>query len=269
MKFETYLPSVGLRPYIRYFAIAENDRETEYKVFPSPGIVVGFQYRGQLACLHGNTENILASAGITGISNGYRTFKNSAHIGTVLVYFTETGFTHFVSHPAHLLFDLSLSLDTIFDRNSIMEVADKLAHSLTDGERIRIVESFLLSQLMDVQPDRLIGEAVRRIHQSKGTIRIKELGQQLFISQSPLEKRFRKTVGTSPKKFASIVRFQEVLDKLGRSKSLSDIFYDGSFFDQAHFIKDFKRFTGDTPENFKNSLSSSPSGESDTIVRDP
>lgn len=66
--------------------------ENEYKVFPSPGLVIGFQYKGQLAVLKNNSENKLNSAGITGITDGYKIFKNSADIGTVLVYFTEIGF---------------------------------------------------------------------------------------------------------------------------------------------------------------------------------
>ena len=112
----------------------------------------------------------------------------------------------------------------------------------------------MLSQLKDIQADKLIIEAVKIIYQTKGTIRIKELNERLFISQSPFEKRFRKLVGTTPKKFASIIRFNTVLDQLSHTKSLTDICYEYNFFDQAHFIKDFRQYTGDTPENFKRFL---------------
>jgi AraC-like DNA-binding protein len=97
-------------------------------------------------------------------------------------------------------------------------------------------------------------EAVNLIYQSKGTIKIKELSETLFISQSPFEKRFRKLVGTTPKKFASIVRFNTVLNNLNSAKSLTEICYENNFFDQAHFIKNFKQYTGDTPEQFKRFL---------------
>ena len=124
----------------------------------------------------------------------------------------------------------------------------------SDKQRIKIIEQFFLSQLKDIQTDKLIVEAVKLIYQSKGSIRIKELNEKLFISQSPFEKRFRKVVGTTPKKFASIVRFNTVLNTLGNAKSLTEICYENNFFDQAHFIKDFKQYTGDTPENFKRFL---------------
>lgn len=254
MKFDKYFPTEQLKPYIKYYVVSECLLENEYKVFPSTGLVIGFQYKGQLATIHQGTANKLASAGITGITDGYKAFKNSAGIGTILIYFTEIGYTNFASHPAHELFNLSLSLDHVFTRNSVAEVEEKLAMAATDKMRIKVVEQFLISQLKGIETDKLVVEAVKLIYQSNGNIRIKELNEKLSISESPFEKRFRKVVGTTAKKFASIVRFNTVLDHLNTSKSLTEICYENNFFDQAHFIKDFKQFTGDTPENFKRFL---------------
>jgi len=254
MKFEKHFPQEQLKPYIKYLVVSENELESEYRVFPSSGLVIGFQYRGQLATIRNNAESKLTSVGITGISDGYKVFRNSANIGTVLVFFTEVGFTHFASHPANELFNLSLSLEDIFEKGRVAEVEEKLAIATTDTQRVKTVEHFLLSQLKEIQADKLVVEAVRLIYQSKGTIRIQELIGKLFISQSPFEKRFRKIVGTTPKKLASIVRFNTVLGSFDHTKSLTEICYENKFFDQAHFIKDFKQFTGDTPENFKRFL---------------
>ncbi|MBP0905013.1 helix-turn-helix domain-containing protein [Mariniflexile gromovii] len=254
MKFEKHIPSDKLRPYIKYYVVSENDFEKEYKVFPSANLVIGFQYKGQLFNVRDNLEIKLSSSGITGVSDSYKTFKNSANIGTILIYFTEIGFAHFSSNPVNELFNLSISLDDIFTKTKVNEVEEKLTLASTDKQRIKITEQFLISQLKDFQSDKLIIEAVKLIYQSQGTIRIKELNEKLCISQSPFEKRFRKIVGISPKKFASIIRFNSVLDHLNKNKSLTEICYDNNFFDQAHFIKDFKQFTGDTPENFKRFL---------------
>jgi AraC-like DNA-binding protein len=254
MKFDKYFPAERLKPYIKYLVVSENELENEYKIFPSSGLVIGFQYKGKLSILKNNEESKLATAGITGISDSYKIFRNSADIGTILVYFTEIGFTHFASQPANELFNLSLSLDDIFNKNDIVELEEKLIMTTSDKNRIKAVEQFLLSQLKDLETDKLVSEAVRLIYQTNGTIQVKELNKKLFISQSPLEKRFRKVVGTTAKKFASIVRFNTVLDHLSETKSLTQICYENDFFDQAHFIKDFKQFTGDTPENFKRFL---------------
>ncbi|GAB2639953.1 hypothetical protein GCM10027035_37180 [Emticicia sediminis] len=101
MRFEKFIPTDQLKPYIKYVVVSENELENEYKVFPSSGLVIGFQYKGQLATINQNTENKLTSAGITGVTDSYKVFKNSTNIGTILIYFTETGFTHFASHPAN------------------------------------------------------------------------------------------------------------------------------------------------------------------------
>lgn len=254
MKFEKFIPTDNLKPYIKHFVLSENELENEYKVLPSLGLVIGFQYKGKLATIKEGQESNLSSAGITGIADSFKTFKNSAGTGTVLVYFTEIGFTHFATHPANELFNLSLSLENIFGKTKIAEVEENLTIASTDRQRIKIIEQFLFSQLKDVQTDKLIVEAVKLIYQSNGAIRIKELNEKLFISQSPFEKRFRKIVGTTPKKFASIVRLNTVLKNIKESKSLTEICYEYNFFDQAHFIKDFKQFTGDTPQNFKRFL---------------
>jgi len=254
MRFDKFIPTDQLKPYIKYFVVSDNELENQYKVFPSSGLVIGFQYKGQLSFIKEKNESKLNSAGITGVSDSYKIFKNSAGIGTVLIYFTEIGFTHFASHPANELFNLSLSLEDIFNKEGINEVEEKLFFATSDKQRIEAIEQFLLSQLKDCQTDKLIAEAVKLIYETKGTIRIKELNEKLSISQSPFEKRFRKTVGTTPKKFASIVRFNSVVDNIKNNKSLTTIYYENNFFDQAHFIKSFKQFTGDTPENFKRFL---------------
>jgi AraC-like DNA-binding protein len=74
--------------------------------------------------------------------------------------------------------------------------------------------------------------------------------EELHVSQSPLEKRFREAVGTSPKKFASIVRFKNLIRDRAPGSSLVELAYEGGFYDQSHFIKEFKNFTGDTPESY-------------------
>ncbi|GAB4037799.1 helix-turn-helix domain-containing protein [Spirosoma gilvum] len=252
MRFDKVIPVDSLKPYIKHFVISESTLETTYKIFPSTSLVIGFQYQGQLTAITEGQPNRLSTAGITGLSDHVKVFKNSADIGTILVFFSEVGLAFFTSCPANEPFNQSISLDTLFSRQTISETEEQLSLAQTDSERIRVVERFLLSQLKEIQRDKLIVEAVRLIYQSKGTIRISELSQKLATSQSPLEKRFRKLVGTTPKKFASIVRFNTVLNDLTTSpKSLTEICYEHNFFDQAHFIKDFRQFTGETPEQVK------------------
>lgn len=71
-----------------------------------------------------------------------------------------------------------------------------------------------------------------------------------------LERYFKKQIGISPKQLGKVIRLQASLQMLANQKNetLTEIAYENHFFDQAHFIKDFKQFTGETPEQFKRLL---------------
>ena len=250
MGFATYIPSDILKPYVKSFAIQETDNETMYKVLPDTCLVMGFQFKGKLSLLNNQEELKLSSSGISGITDHYKTFKNSAGIGTVLVFFKEAGAAIFFKQPVHELFRESLSLDNFILRSELLLLEEQLREAKTDKTRIKIIETFLIAQMNANEPDKLVFEALELIYKSNGNIRIKELMQRLHISQSPLEKRFRKTVGASPKKFASIVRFKYAIRNYKESDSLTGLGYEAGFYDQAHFIKEFKIFTGETPETF-------------------
>src|ERR1700743_3870190 len=119
MKFELHSACDRLQPYIKHFVISENDGGQTYKVLPDSSLVMGFQYGGRLAYVTEETEIALATAGITGLSNNYRIFKNTPQTGTVLVFFKETGAAHFIKQPLNELFGESLSLEHFFSLTEI------------------------------------------------------------------------------------------------------------------------------------------------------
>lgn len=253
MRFDSYIPCNILQPYVQSFAISEAKEENTYKVIPGTGLVIGFQFKGKLSLLEMDKETPLAVAGITGLQDAYRIFKSSPHIGTVLVYFKESGAYHFFKEPLHELFRESISLDHFMLRSELMILEERLNEAKNDRQRIAVVEQFLIARIKHTQPDTLVLQALAIIHKHKGDIRISNLVQQLHTSQSPLEKRFRRVVGTSPKKFASIVRLNYILQLHRAGTSLTATAYEAGYYDQAHFIKEFKTFTGDTPAfYFKN-----------------
>lgn len=249
-RFIQYIPSKILQPYIKYFAISENEAVEVYKVLPGTSLVMGFQFKGKLFQLNDGAENQLALQGITGLQHGYNIFKTQPNTGSVLVYFNETGASFFFKTPLHELFSQSLSLDHFIGKPILNELEERLCDAVNDAERISLTEQFLISQLRVSVQDTLVVEAIHQIYHSRGTIKMKELAANLYTSQSPLEKRFRKIVGASPKKFASIVRLQTAINISPDAKSMADIGYTAGYYDQAHFIKDFSRFTGQTPEQF-------------------
>ena len=146
-------------------------------------------------------------------------------------------------------FQESLSLDNFMLRSELLVLEEQLCEAGNDAKRIKLVENFLLLHITHTEPDPLVLSAITLIIQSRGDIRIRELMEKLNISQSPLEKRFRKVVGASPKKFATIVRARNVLVAMENGKH-DYAEYLSAFYDQAHFIKSFKKFAGVTPEQY-------------------
>ncbi|MXN92024.1 helix-turn-helix domain-containing protein [Flavobacterium sp. Sd200] len=250
MRFDLYSPCAALQPYIKYFAVSEQQEAQNYTVLPGTALVMGFQYRGILSQVEGNRVTALASAGITGLMDTYRVFKNSESIGTVLVYFKETGAANFFKIPLNELFSESVGMYNFIAPSTLENISNSLANAYTDAQRITVIEQFLISQLHSLSTDRLIEEAVRLITLTNGTMRIKELAQKLHISQSPLEKRFRKTVGATAKKFSSIIRIHSLIDFANNGNDIAYAAHNAGYYDQSHFIKDFKTFTGQTPEIF-------------------
>jgi len=250
MSFTTYIPIDILKPFVRSFAISENEKADSYKVLPDTSIVMGFQYSGKLSYSENNDDVPLSSAGITGLRDTYRIFNNSENTHTVLVLFSETGAGMFFNHSMHEIFGNSFSLDDLILRSQMDVIAEQLNEAITDFERISIVEKFLISRINHKTTDALVNVAVALIKQHAGNIKMTALAEKLNISQSQFEKRFRKLVGASPKKFASIVRLKHILNTSSKGSNLTELGLDAGYFDQAHFIKDFKSFTGETPEQF-------------------
>jgi len=244
-----FIPCDPLKQFIDRFVISEAEAESVYKVFPGTNVVIGFQFKGKLYQVNDGMSIPLSGSGVTGLSDTYKVFKNSAGIGTVLVYFKDGGASAFFREPIHELFGNSISLDNFTLRSELLLFEEQLSEADTHTDRIKVVEQFLLSRMKVDKPDMLVIRALNLIYERNGDIRISELSDHLNISQSPLEKRFRKIVGASPKKFASIVRFRHIL-KSHSCSSLTGIGLDAGFYDQSHFIKEFRKFTGETPDNY-------------------
>ena len=111
--FRSYPPGAALRPYVQCLAVQATLATATYRVLPTTGLVMGFQYRGSLACHANGTRTALAPAGITGICSQLRSFTNEPLTATVLVVFKEGGAAPFFRLPLHELFQHSVALDNL------------------------------------------------------------------------------------------------------------------------------------------------------------
>jgi AraC-like DNA-binding protein len=225
------------------------------RVLPGTSLAIAFRYKGQLGYIIDNKRNNLPTSIFSGLRKSVRLINYLQNTSTIIVQFKEAGASAFFKEPLHELFEESVSLDNFIASQKLSVIEERLSEATSNHQRIAIIEQFLLSILCFSKPDRIISDALAKIHSTKGNIRIKELTDTLFISQDAFEKRFRKVVGTTPKQFSSIVRLTSIIHNKQKNQSLFDSAFDVGYFDQPHFIKDFKHFTGQTPTDFFKSAS--------------
>lgn len=250
MNIETHIPTRSLSPFIKAFRIIESRDELVNRIVPDTSLVMAFRYKGQVSNLANDIKTDFPSFMVSGLRKSGRQINYSKDTGNILVIFKEAGANAFIREPLHELFEDSVSLDSFSGYQHLSIVEEQLAAATNNNQRIDLVEQFLLSKLYNQQPDKLILTALERIHIEKGMIRIKELANSLYISQDAFEKRFRRVVGVSPKQFSYITRMRSIVNDGRKSQRLTDIAFDAGYFDQPHFNKDFKLFTGQTPKDF-------------------
>jgi AraC-like DNA-binding protein len=255
MILNEYMPSGLLRPFIKAYRIVESRNELVNRVLPNTSLTIAFRFKGQLGYIIDNKRNNLPISTFSGLRKSVRLINYLQNTSTIIVLFKETGASAFFKEPLHELFEESVSLDNFITSQKISIIEERLAEVTSNKQRIAIIEQFLLSILSYHKPDRLISDALAKIHSTKGNIRVKELAEKLYISQDAFEKRFRKVVGTTPKQFSSIVRLNSLIYHKQKNQFLFDCALDGGYFDQPHFNKDFKQFTGQTPTDFFRSAS--------------
>lgn len=172
--------------------------------------------------------------------------------GSFVVRFHPNGFLPFTSIPIKEMENTPVPLEKLFG-NEGLHLENQILNASNSPERITIIEDFLLGMLKNKAViDRIVESTVETISTHNGQLSINELTIEMNQSRRFLARKFSSNVGLSPKQLSKIIRLQSALKTLleGDSDSLTDLAYENEYFDQAHFIKDFKEFTGLTPKEF-------------------
>ena len=250
LNIHAHLPGPQVSPFIKAYIVVESQHEWLSHVLPDTSVVMALRFRGNLHSESNGIKIDLPLSSISGLRKTSRTFQYSGHTGNILIIFKEAGLNAFFKAPVHELFGKNVSLDHFMKAGQVADFEEQLAAMRSSQQRIDLVERLLISQLQNYTCDPIILNSLHQLHQSKGSIRIRQLADSLYMSQDVFEKRFRRTVGTSPKQFSSILRLRNIVHVRHHHQSLSDIAFNAGYFDQAHFNKDFKLFTGQTPGDF-------------------
>lgn len=94
-------------------------------------------------------------------------------------------------------------------------------------------------------------QSIEKIIAKKGAITLKELSAQLNTSERSIERYFNKYIGLAPKFYSRIIRFAHIFELVKKhEQDWSAITYYAGYFDQSHFIRNFKEFTGEEPSAY-------------------
>lgn len=171
----------------------------------------------------------------------------------VAIRFKPGGWSAFARLPADESADVYLSLDMLWGAPVARELEDRLESAHTPQAAAFVLDSALLSRL--APPDHLtrLLYAVRQMQNGSIHLTIPDLADAVNVSQKHFERLFTRYIGFRPSYYARIARFQRVLYGVtmgGVSLSLGQLALSAGYYDQAHFTKDFKRFSGLSPREF-------------------
>jgi AraC-like DNA-binding protein len=251
-------PSASLSNIVKHYLILESEKDIHlnYRLFSdgNPGIV--FHFKNPLIQYSGNhlPGNAQPNSFVYGQITRYNDLISNGKLGMLVAVLEPYSIYSLLHIPAYELNNRIIKLADLFGQDAL-DVGEQILNEQRVDLIIRSVEKFLLKKLPYINnPDHIFMESLHLIHKHKGILSIEELLKKIPVTERQLERKFKEHIGTSPKKFSDIIKFQNFL-KLLRSQpsdqKISDAVYDGGYYDQAHLNNYFKKTTGITPVKYK------------------
>ncbi|NAY91281.1 helix-turn-helix domain-containing protein [Muricauda sp. JGD-17] len=164
------------------------------------------------------------------------------------------GLPLFLSDSSKDFKNLYVELDYVMDKG-LMELEEKVLEKTNVGDKIQVVEQFLLQSIskINANPDYLLFVAIiEHIKEKKGEVRFDSLTSHFNLNYKKIERLFQHYLGVNPKTYIRIIRFNATIHLKNQLKelNLTQIGNEVGFFDQSHFIREFKTFSNLTPKEF-------------------
>ena len=177
----------------------------------------------------------------------------TGYVNTFAIRFYPYGFANFVTEPIKNLANKETPIGQLFEEKKARELEEKIIEAKDTKLRIEIIESFLLERLNEKSTvENIVKTTVDALLSTNGNAQIKTILKDDLSKRRLLERKFAKEIGVSPKQLGKLIRLQSALKMLlnKETENLTNIAYQSDYYDQAHFIKDFKEFTGTSPREF-------------------
>lgn len=259
MNYQTYKPGKDLESIVKFYWTLEvpfDPKNQKQKIVPDGCIEITFNFGDKIKRFTSETDFVLhPNAMVMGQRTKSFDILPSGNVDTFAICFYPIGFANFVKIPLENLVDKETPISELFGQVEAEILEQQMIQSVDTRQRIDIIEVFLLRMLIEKNTiSNIVKSTVDALLKSNGTTPINDILIDDISKRRQLERHFRKQIGISPKQLSRAIRLQATLNLLlnKKSETLTDIAYENDYFDQNHFIKDFKDLVGVTPKEYLN-----------------
>ena len=257
MNYTEYIPAELLKPYVKCYYLYESgtDMVFEDKAFATGCVEMMFNLSGGKwqTCTDGHFT-INPAIELWGQIIQPLSFKSLGNNRMLGIRFHPQTASIFLNEDMSLFNNQVTDLASVAGK-MITTLHERLVETGLIHQRIELLENYLLGRLavFEKKLDKvgLIGHVITELKQEAFFDNIDNLASRYGITSRYLQKLFLQYTGLTPKLYSKINRFQNSLQLIAKKeRSLTDIAYECGYFDQSHFIREFKSFTNTTPSRF-------------------
>lgn len=256
MQYQIYDPIPALKSFVKCFWTLVDDKPSKperQRIIPDGCMEMIFHYGDLYKQYFEDGSSIIQPRSfIFGQITSYIEISPTGNSGIIAARFLPEGLNPFLTIPVSSLGNKAVGLEKIFGAEG-KTLEETVISASETRQRIKLIEQFLTKILKKPQAiDTITKACVKEIFQSQGQTAVMELTHKVNINRRNMERRFATAIGMSPKQLAKVVRLQAAVKMLGQKKirSLTSLAHENGYYDQAHFIKDFKEFSGISPKMF-------------------
>lgn len=257
MRYKKFFPCSILSPFVECYFIwdSEGSLETTMVIESPPNgfCSIVFNYADPYYLQNKKYERLAVPMQfISGQSiYSYKLFLEG-EIGVAGIVFKPAALATIFHLPIYEYTEERIDLYKVFKKSIVDKYANEIKIS-SEEQKVHLLEEFLMQQyrIQKPEPD-YIDQAANFIVEHNGLLQVSDLLKDSCMSRRSFERKFFHKVGLSPKYYARVRRIGHLLSFVAgkRTADWPKIFSECEFYDQAHFIKDFKEFTGRSPQQY-------------------
>ena len=200
-------------------------------------------------------DRYVATSGsvVSGVRSGFQVIDTSEQEYVAGVAFRPGGTVPFIRMPAHEASGADVPLEALWGRRRATALRERLLESGSIDATLDALEAALHEMWCPQRLHPAVDFALTAFDRAPLTTSIAAVTDAIGLSPKRFIERFKTEVGLTPKRYCRIRRFQRALElsNRGRHVDWTRVAMDCGYFDQAHFIHDFRSFAGLTPTGYQ------------------